>query len=303
LSIGRQLFLRAEWNVGIVEHPIEAFLEPGFEPEIRWLPDPGSGKILADPFGRRANGSLHILCEALDYGPRKGIIASVRVDGTVVSPPEVVLELPWHLSYPFLMEHGGQIYCIPESFRAREAALYRAEAFPHRWTRLATLVENLAVVDATIVRHGGRWWLFHTDQDLGPHDTLFIRHAADLLGPWQPHALAPAKVDAASARPGGTPFVHHGTLYRPAQDCSKSYGRRVVINRVTKLSETEFHEEPVAFVGPFRNSPYPDGVHTLSAVDRQVTLLDAKRDRFIPRALRAAFGRVLRGALTGREAL
>ena len=295
----RDLFIRAEWNIGIVRHPIESFLDPRFEPDIRWLPDPGSGRFLADPFGVVTDGSLYILCEALDYVPRKGIIAAVRVDGQTISPPEIALELPGHLSYPYLLEHDGHVYCVPESFQTREIALYRAEAFPHRWTKVAVLVENVAAVDATIIRHGNRWWLFHTDQDRGPHDTLFIRHGAALLGPWEPHALTPAKVDAGSARPGGTPFVYGGMLFRPAQDCSDTYGRRVVINRVTKLSETEFQEEPVAFVGPFHDSPYPDGVHTVSAVG-DLTLVDARRDRFIPRAFRAALGRGLRAALRGR---
>ncbi len=36
--------------------------------------------------------------------------------------------------------------------------------------------------------------------------------------PWVAHARNPVKTDARSARPGGTPFVVDGVLYRPGQD-------------------------------------------------------------------------------------
>ena len=44
-------------------------------------------------------------------------------------------------------------------------------------------------------------------------------------------ALAAVKTDVRSARPAGTPFVYQGELYRPAQDCSRTYGGSIVIHR------------------------------------------------------------------------
>jgi hypothetical protein len=94
-----------------------------------------------------------------------------------------------------------------------------------------------------------------------------------------PHATNPVKVDAGSSRPAGTPFVHGGELYRPAQDCSKTYGRRIVLNRVIKLTVSEFEEERAAVVNPDSNGPYPHGLHTISSVLNapNVTLIDGKR--------------------------
>jgi hypothetical protein len=89
------------------------------------------------------------------------------------------------------------------------------------------------------------------------------------------------KVDVRSARPAGTPFVVDGTLYRPAQDCSRTYGGRVTINRVLILTPLAFREEPFAFVDPDPEGPYPDGLHTLSQVGN-VTLIDGKRTLFVP---------------------
>jgi hypothetical protein len=84
-------------------------------------------------------------------------------------------------------------------------------------------------------------------------------------------------------------------LYRPAQDSSVTYGSRVVINRVVTLTTTTFREEPVAFVAPDANGPYPDGLHTLSAVGG-MTLVDGKRLAFAP----AEFRRVLRRMVARR---
>ena len=53
-----------------------------------------------------------------------------------------VLEEPWHLSYPFLIEWGGDIWMIPESSTNRDIAIYRAVDFPLKWERHAVLVER-----------------------------------------------------------------------------------------------------------------------------------------------------------------
>ena len=82
----------------------------------------------------------------------------------------------------------------------------------------------------------------------------------------------------------GTPFVIDGVLYRPAQDCSRGYGGTVVVNRVQRLDETTFAEEPVERVA-VSASPYTDGTHTLAqreglvAVDARRRVVDFDRSR------------------------
>ncbi|MDQ3086109.1 MAG: hypothetical protein M3Q67_04825 [Actinomycetota bacterium] len=134
-------------------------------------------------------------------------------------------------------------------------------------------------------RHGGSWWLTCTDNEDNPDTNLLVWHASRLEGPWVAHAANPVKIDVRSARPGGTPFVHRGELYRPAQDCSRAYGGRVVVNRVTRLTPQEFAEEPAATFEPSAASPFPDGRHTLSAVG-DITLVDGHRFVFVAAALR-----------------
>ena len=84
------------------------------------------------------------------------------------------------------------------------------------------------------------------------------------------------KIDIRSSRPAGTPFIHEDQLFRPAQDCSKTYGGRIVLNRIKTLTISQFEEESVCFVEPQRDSLYPDGVHTISSAGG-VTIIDGKR--------------------------
>jgi len=273
------------WNVGVVDAPIASFLDPDFRPAVRWFPALPPGEFRADPFGLVHEGSLTILCEHFAYRDDRGFIVALDANASAGRVNcRIAMAPAFHLSYPYLIEHDGQIFCVPESHQAGEVALYRADEFPTRWTKAATLLAGVPALDATIFPHGDRWWLTCTMQGPNERSHLYVYHSPGLLGPWTAHLANPVKTDITSARPGGTPFVHQGTLYRPSQDSSRTYGGRVVINRVTTLTPGRFEEECATVVAPFAGSLYPDGVHTLSAAG-PVTLLDGKRIVLIPTAI------------------
>ena len=295
-NLGRRIRLeltREHWRIGVIEQPIGR-LVAAFDPaEIRWLDAPFDG-FLADPFGLAgSDGSVTILAEALERGEQRGRIAAIERgrDGRLAVSP-TSLSFDSHLSYPQLIRHDGEIYCIPESAAQRRVQLFRAVEFPGRWVRDCVLLEGFAGADSTVIRHQERWWMFtcnHADQD---EAKLFIFHSSRLHGPWQPHASNPVKCDLRSSRPAGTPFIgEDGALYRPAQDCSRVYGGALVINRVTRLTAGEFQEEVAAHLRPDRSGPCPDGLHTLSAVG-DLTLVDGKRHELVPWAVAAALSRL-----------
>lgn len=276
----RNLFYYEIWNIGIAESPVQDFLNSESLPSINWLPEGDGYSFKADPFAVCKDKKIHILVEEYDYHASKGFISLMTTNNTTVSPSSIVFKNSFHMSYPYLFEYNDQIYCVPETGEANEVSLYRAEEFPHRWTKAATLISNFSGIDSTVFQYEDRWWLFATELNDGFNVKLKVWYAPDLLGPWIPHAGNPVKMDVRSARPAGTPFSYDGCLYRPAQDCSRSYGGRVVINRVISLSPTEFQEEQAAVVGPYRNSRYPDGFHTISAFGGK-TVVDGKRYEFV----------------------
>ncbi len=277
----------AVWSVGIADAPIESFLS-GNVPAVVWAKEQGRGRYLADPFAIEHDGRTMALVEDYHYATHRGVISAVDLNGRRARA-RVVLDTGVHASYPYLFEHDGSIYCVPETYQAQEVRLYRATSFPTEWELVTTLIDGFGAVDPTVFQHAGRWWLFCTDEADGANSKLRIWHSAALEGPWEPHALNPVKTDVRSARPAGTPFVHQGVLYRPAQDGSSSYGGGVTINRVEVLTPTGFHEVPVVTVEPPTTGRYRDGIHTLSAVGNR-TMVDGRRDTFVP----AAFSREVR---------
>jgi len=269
-----------DWHVGMITQPISDFLKPDNTPKIIWLPTPDKEKYIADPFGLIRDGRIFILCEEFDYSTCKGrIVCYAEDEDHTFGASHVAMEVPFHLSYPYLLEWNGETYCIPETCQAREVSLYRAQEFPYRWEKAATLIPNFPGLDTSVFEFDGRWWLTCANLEDGPWEKLFIWRADNLTGPWLPHSANPVKISRHSSRPAGTPFMHEGILYRPAQDCSKSYGQSVVINRVKRLTKDEFEEEEVTVVKPFQ-APYLEGLHTLSSIDR-MTLIDGKRFRTV----------------------
>lgn len=239
---------RSHWRVGW------RFVAPGNDVWTRrdlagvpWnvLPDPVD-HFYADPFPIHWQGRDYLFFEDLDHKTEKGIIAAVAFDEHGRPGPTMpVIEEPWHLSYPFLIERGGELFMIPESSVRREVALYRAVDFPLKWERHAVLVQGVEAADATIVEHGGLLYLFAVVRDGvgGYSDTLGIWWAEDLLGPWRPHAQNPVLVDDRTARPAGNFVRQGGQLYRPVQDCRRGYGMELGFMKVTQLDRDGFAQQ------------------------------------------------------------
>jgi hypothetical protein len=267
-----QMFER--WNIGVVRAPIHRFLDPDFRPEVEWAPYHRDGYMLADPFGVSAGDGLRVLCEEFSFFSERGWISELSWNRRAGwGEPRTMLDEQVHMSYPYPVLHEGGVYCMPECGARNRLALYRVDA--ERLVLERTMLEGPRLLDSTIFEHGGRWWLFGTRADEEPNAKLHIFHGPSAVGPWTPHPGNPVKTDVRCSRPAGTPFVHDGRLYRPAQDCTKRYGWRLAINHVSRLTPNQFEETPLRWIGPLSESPYPHGFHTLAACG-DLTLVDAK---------------------------
>jgi len=274
-----------KWNIGVVHDSIERFADPGYEPSIQWCAPPPRGKFYADPFPL-SDPSLdrdqeHILFEHFDYKQDEAEIAYARLtgDGQGAAGIEVTgissaIQPGFHVSYPYTFSVDGQSYCVPESYKGNEIALYRAVEAPLGWEKVCTLLDDMAGVDPTLFPFRGKWWLFCTDRHWGRQYNLLVYHSQELSGPWTPHECNPVKIDVTSSRPAGTPFVVGEKLYRPAQNCSVTYGGSVVIAHVEELTEKSYRETVVHRIRPL--APYCNGLHTLSRSGGK-TLVDGKR--------------------------
>lgn len=208
------------------------------------LGDPGS-RFYADPFPITWQGRTFVFFEDLDHRVGKGIISAIEFsDAGPVGEVMPVLEEPWHLSYPFLIEDDGELWMIPESSTRGDVALYKCVRFPDKWERYATLLSGLELADATITRHNGLHYLFGAWRDGtgGYSDSLAIYYADRLTGTWLPHASNPVLIDRASARPAGNFVTLNGKLWRPIQNCTNGYGAALALAEVVELSPTAFKQ-------------------------------------------------------------
>ncbi len=204
-----------------------------------------ANRFYADPFAVTWQGRTFAFFEELDHRVGKGIISAIEFDEAGPKGPVTpVIEEPWHLSYPFLIQHDGELWMIPESTGNRDVALYKCIDFPNRWERHSTLLSGLELADATITRHGEFYYLFGATRDGagGYSDTLSLFYAADLFGPWMPHASNPVMVDRTSARPAGNVVTINGQMWRPVQDCTYGYGCALGLAEVVELSPTSFKQ-------------------------------------------------------------
>lgn len=239
---------------------------------------PPADRFWADPCVVPAADGYWVFFEEYMYDTSRGRISVLHVseDG-VVGRPEVALDLPYHLSYPFVFEHQGVHYMIPESATNASVDLYRCEQLPGPWIHERTLMQG-TLADATLLEHGGRWWMFATDQ---PHpsvslsEELHLFHAdSPLATEWTPHAANPVVSDVTRARSAGRVLALDGRLIRPAQDCSVSYGHSIHFREITHLDPECYQERDAGSLRPDWD-PRVRGIHTYAQSGR-LTVVDAR---------------------------
>jgi hypothetical protein len=249
----RTLYRSPHWRVGwrLTDGP--GVLETGELPAGGWqvLPDDGH-HFYADPFPVVARGTRHLFVEDFDHRRGRGVISVVEIgDRGPTGRPRPVLEHAVHLSYPFVVEDGGDHWMIPETSAAGTVELYRAREFPDRWELAHVLLRDVDASDATAFRWEGRWWLAATVRNGGScSDALHLWYADHLAGPWRPHDRNPVLVDIASARPAGRPAWHGGRLLRPVQDGRRQYGGALAVAEIVTLDPSTFEQRVVARLEP-----------------------------------------------------
>lgn len=242
---------------------------------LAWMPHPEPLTFDADPFVVDLGGRSWLLYEHIDQR-NCGEIWCRELLTSGAGPARPLLQLSTHLSYPYVFDHDGRTYMLPENSAGGRTIAYELVGPELGLGRQHVLIHDIGVVDPTLVEVNGRWWLFGGIAGLADNAALFAWYADSPFGPFTPHAMNPIKVDARSGRPGGTMWHAQGTLLRPAQNCSVRYGGSLMIMSVTKLSAEEFDEVLLEEIHS-PNPHYPAGIHTL-ARHHSLMAIDGLRD-------------------------
>jgi hypothetical protein len=217
---------------------------------------PPKGRFFADPFVCTRDGRPYIFFEDYYFRERKGKISVATFENGAFQFLGVVLDLPYHLSYPYIFEHAGNTYMVPETCGNRTIELWKCTEFPLKWELEITLMNNISAVDTIVFPYGGYWWLFtNIDRTNGQShcDELFAFYAdAPDSTQWTPHAQNPIINSPIKARNAGMVMADDGSVIRCAQTQGfLHYGKGVSLNRIEQLSPSAYSETD----GPV-NYPY-----------------------------------------------
>ena len=240
-----------QWFLGLRRRTSDRLPQDDPTPWRVILPPPD--RSYADPFLIHHGGETFLFFELLVHRHDRGELAVARLDRDGgLTDVEPILPVAHHSSYPYVFADGGTIYMIPESGEARRVDLFAATDFPLGWRHVATLLDDVNAVDATVHRDGGRYWMWVSMAVPGGRlsEETFLYFSDRLDGGWTPHPANPVVSDARRARPAGRPFTHRGQLVRPSMNCSGRYGRQLVFNVVERLDPDGYSERPGGSFGP-----------------------------------------------------
>jgi hypothetical protein len=127
---------------------------------LRRIPNP-PGRYLADPFPFEHGGRHYLFVEDYSVKNAQGVISVLEsAPHGFWSHPRPVMRRDHHLSYPFVFEHDGVTYMIPETGEAGRVELHRVVDFPDTCVLERVLLDGLTAVDATVHADDGLLWLF-----------------------------------------------------------------------------------------------------------------------------------------------
>lgn len=199
-------------------------------------------EFVADPFMVKEHSAWHMFFEIMDEASHKGVIGLALSDDCLQwRYKQVVLEEPFHLSYPYVFAWEGEYYMVPDSGGTRSVRLYKAVDFPVKWSFIANLLEGKDFADPSPFYYKGLWWLFVSEKT---NDILRLYYSSALSRGWSEHPKSPiVKNDLRVARPAGRVLVYNDRIVRYAQDDYFRYGHRVFAFEITELSVSDYAEE------------------------------------------------------------
>lgn len=234
------------WQLAIGRGPIETAALWRTTP----LPPP-AGRFWADPFLIERDGRLYCFFEEYDYPTGRAWISVGIIDGASFEYLGRAIDTGYHMSFPFVIAHEGEIYMIPETADRSRIEIWRATDFPLEWELHRTALDGVNVADTVLLEHDGRWWMFTNISSTLEPDYCNELHVFMVDGPElreiTPHPANPVVIDAHTARNAGRPFLRDGRLFRPSQVNNFGiYGYALNLMEITELTPDRYTEK-VAF--------------------------------------------------------
>ena len=214
------------WTLGFIEQPLKDIIE-GKPYEISYVKGMPRDRWFADPFILNYDeNSIQVLVEELCYKLRRGRIAKLIIDRHTyrLLGYKIILDLPTHLSFPFIQRKDGKIFISPENSASGSWNKYEYNPGTDSLTKVKTIV-NLPLTDAVSTELFGEELISATRLP-NPNGNILTTYSKD--GELKQSITFPSNL----ARNAGTWFCVDNKVYRPAQDCNLGYGKAVILQEV-----------------------------------------------------------------------
>ncbi len=270
-KISKMLMLREKWGISL--------LSGKWDKSVLWrsteVKNP-RGRYWADPFLFSYQGRTFCFVEDFVCKTNRAHITALEIVGTKVVEHGIAVKEPFHLSFPFLFQHKGELYMCPECSESGQIRIYRCTEFPLKWELQKVVMEGVSAADTMLFEKGGKWWMLTSLDESGVVDhcsELYLFSSDSPLDTnWTPHPLNPIRIDASGGRNAGL-IIDGEKLFRLAQRQGfDQYGQGLLVYEIKIISESVYLEELVSEINPtFRRGLR--GTHHLST-DGKTTVID-----------------------------
>ena len=140
MNVINKLFIMQRWDIGYCFETVDSIEKLK---TTRFAIIKSSNKEwYADPFCINYNKHFYIFCEVFHQKSGKGNIGVFEYANGKFSKCNIIIDEPFHMSYPNVFMHNDRWYMIPETSAQREVRLYEAEDFPYKWKFSCTLLKG-----------------------------------------------------------------------------------------------------------------------------------------------------------------
>ena len=239
--------------------------------------DCGDRWWLADPFLFEKNGITYIFYEAYDLYLHRGKIGYSILNGTKATKPKIILNCPYHLSFPYIFEKDGEIYMMPETNEIEAIRLFRAKKFPDEWVEDKILASKICACDTILLKNGNDAYLLTNEMPSvvpeGTSNSCWVKDVLYSLQNEQCVLNRAVQEGDAGIRNAGKIFSYNDKKIRPGQNCTNNqYGKGMIF---FEINSSEPYEEKEIYRADYQDiqkhlttkKTHINGVHTYNSTD------------------------------------
>lgn len=239
--------------------------------------DCGDRWWLADPFLFEKNGITYVFYEAYDLYLHRGKIGYSILNGTKATKPKIILNCPYHLSFPYIFEKDGEIYMMPETNEIEAIRLFRAKKFPDEWVEDKILASKICACDTILLKNGNDAYLLTNEMPSvvpeGTSNSCWVKDVLYSLQNEQCVLNRAVQEGDAGIRNAGKIFSYNDKKIRPGQNCTNNqYGKGMIffeINSFEPYEEKEIYRADYQDIQKHLTTKktHINGVHTYNSTD------------------------------------